>query len=135
MFDNLRQRGMEFGIVFGNLSLLSNSRLSLEASEYARDMGKYEQFHERIFHAYFTEAIDIGSVNNLCDAAAKCGLDPDDIRGALTDHRYQHRLDEARKEAQKINLTGVPTFIISDKHKIVGVQPLSVFSNLFEKLK
>jgi hypothetical protein len=51
MFDALRQRGKEFGIVFGDCSVLSNSRLSLEASEYARDMGKYEQFHEKIFHA------------------------------------------------------------------------------------
>jgi len=126
---------MEFGIVFGNLSLLSNSRLSLEASEYARDMGKYKQFHEQIFHAYFTEALDIGSVINLCDAANRSGLDPADMMNALNDHRYQPRLEEAKKEALKISLTGVPTFIFNGNHKIVGAQSISVFSDILDQLK
>ena len=42
MYDQLRQRGKEFNIVFADRTLLSNSRLALEASEYARDKGKYE---------------------------------------------------------------------------------------------
>ena len=83
MYDNLRRRGKEIGIVFGDRSVLSNSRLSLEASEYARDMGKHEQFHERIFHAYFTEAIDIGNTEKLCNIAAGCGLDVIDMMHAL----------------------------------------------------
>jgi hypothetical protein len=41
MYDQLRQRGKEFNIVFADRTLLSNSRLALEASEYARDRGKY----------------------------------------------------------------------------------------------
>ncbi len=135
MFDNLRQRGMAFGITFGNLSILSNSRLSLEAGEYARDMGQYEPFHEHIFHAYFTEALDIGNMTNLCDVAVRCGLDPVHMMAALKDHRYQRRLDEARKEAMAINLSGVPTFVVNDRHKLVGAQSLSVFSDLFEKIQ
>jgi hypothetical protein len=41
---------------------------------------------------------------------------------ALKDRGYKSRLDEAKKEGLKIQLTGVPTFIINNKHKIVGAQ-------------
>jgi predicted DsbA family dithiol-disulfide isomerase len=135
MYENLRQRGKELGIVFGNRTLLSNSRLALEASEYARDMGKYESFHKQLFHAYFTKAIDIGSSENLCDVAAECGLDIIDMMHALEVRRYKSRLDEAKQEGLKIKLTGVPTFIINGKHKIVGAQPIEVFTDLFHKLE
>jgi len=134
MHDQLRQRGKEFDIIFGNRTLLPNSRLALEASEYARDMGKYEQFHEQVFHAYFTEAIDIGEPGKLYAVAAECGLDIIDMMHALKDRRYKSRLDEARQEGIKIKLTGVPTFIINNKYKIVGAQPLETFTDLLDKI-
>jgi predicted DsbA family dithiol-disulfide isomerase len=108
--------------------------LALEASEYARDMGKYEAFHENIFHAYFTEALDIGIPNVLATVAKKSGLDDTDMLKSLKDGRYSKRLEQARKEAQEINLTGVPTFLINAKRKIVGAQPIDVFRNLFDKI-
>lgn len=134
MYDQLRQRGKEFGIVFGNCTLLSNSRLALEASEYARDSGKHQQFHEHIFYAYFTDALDLGSLEVLSSIASRCVLDVADMMNALKDGRYRSRLAEAKNEGEKINLTGVPTFIINENYKIVGAQPLEVFIDLFEKL-
>ena len=134
MFDNLRLRGKEFGIVFADRTILSNSRLSLEASEYAREMGKYEHFHDRVFHAYFTEALDIGNAKILCDIATGCGLDASDMMHALNDGCYKLRLDEAKKEGLKIQLTGVPTYIINDTHKIVGAQPEKVFTDILDKI-
>ena len=134
MFDHLRQYGREFGIVFGDPVLLSNSRLTLEASEYARDMGKHKEFHEYMFHAYFTETLDIGSLRVISSIAAKCDIDVTDLMNALKDGRYGSRLAEARKEGKKISLTGVPTFIINEKYKIVGAQPVAVFKEIFSKV-
>ncbi len=133
-YDQLRRRGKEAGVIFGQRAILSNSRLALEASEYARDMGKYEAFHENIFHAYFTEALDIGILDIIAAVAKKSGLDDTDMRKSLKDGRYSKRLEQARKEGQIINLTGVPTFIINAKHKIVGAQPIGVFRDLFQEI-
>jgi len=133
MYDNIRKRGDEFGIKFGPRLLLSNSRMSLEASEYARDMGKYELFHERMFYTYFTESKDIGSLEVLIDSAGVCGLDTDELLTALKERRYAHRLEESRKEAEKIHLTGVPTFIINGREKVVGAQQIAVFRNILRK--
>ena len=134
MYDHLRRRGKEFGIVFADRTLLSNSRLALEASEYARDMGKYEEFHDHIFHAYFTEALNIGDVEILSMVTARCGLDAVDMKNALKDHTFKPRLDDAREKGELITLTGVPTFIINEKYKIVGAQPVGVFSDLLNKI-
>jgi predicted DsbA family dithiol-disulfide isomerase len=54
---------------------------------------------------------------------------------AVKDGRYVPRLISARKEGQLINLTGVPTFIIEGKYKVVGAQPLEVFHDLLDKIE
>ena len=134
-YDQLRARGKEAGIVFGNHTLLSNSNLALQASEYARDLGKYGDFHENMFQAYFTECLDIGNLEVIASVAGESGLDKAQMHSAVKDGRYVPRLISARKEGQQINLTGVPTFIIEGKHKLVGAQPLEVFRNLLDKFK
>jgi predicted DsbA family dithiol-disulfide isomerase len=134
MYDQLRQRGKEFGIVFCNHTLLSNSRLALETSEYARDMWKYESFDESIFRFYFTEAYDIGNIEVIKSVAVEIGLDVDNMMKAISGKHYRARLFQARQEGEKINLTGVPTFIINGKYKIVGAQPVEVFKEVLSKL-
>jgi predicted DsbA family dithiol-disulfide isomerase len=134
-YDQLRARGKEAGIVFGDLTVLSNSRLALMASEYARDLGRYDSFHKNIFHAYFTEGLDIGKLSVIAAIAVKSGLDEKETLSAVRDDRYASRLNETRKEGQLIGLTGVPLFVIENKYKIVGAQPIETFRNLLDKIK
>ena len=134
-YDQLRARGKEVGVVFGTHTILSNSRLALMASEYARDQGRYDAFHEKMFHAYFTEGLDIGKLDVIADVAKKSGLNEKETLSAIRDSRYASRLDEARKEGQLIGLTGVPLFIINNKYQIVGAQPIETFRNLLDKIK
>ena len=134
-YDQLRARGKEVGVVFGDLTVLSNSRLALMASEYARDLGKYDSFHENMFHAYFSEGLDIGNPDVIADVAGKSGLDEKETLSAVRDDRYASRLNETRKEATLIGLTGVPLFVIENKHKIVGAQPIETFHYYLDKIK
>jgi predicted DsbA family dithiol-disulfide isomerase len=78
--------------------------------------------------------LDIGSLGVISSIAARCDLDVADMMNALKDGRYRPRLTQARKEGEKINLTGVPTFIINGEHKIVGAQPVDVFKEIFSKV-
>lgn len=134
-YEQLRARGKEVGVVFGTHTLLSNSRLALMASEYARDLGKYDSFHENMFRAYFTEGRDIGKMDVIADIAVKSGLDKKEMLSAFHDGRYASRLNEARKEASLIGLTGIPLFIINNKHQITGAQPIETFRELLNKIK
>ena len=134
-YNQLRARGKEVGVVFGTHTILSNSRSALMASEFARDQGQYDSFHENMFHAYFTEGLDIGTPDVIADIAKKSGLDEKETLNAVRDGRYASRLNEARKEGQLIGLTGVPLFIIENKHQITGAQPIETFRKLLDKIK
>ena len=134
-FEQLLARGKEVGVVFVAQTLLSNSRLALMASEYARDLGRYDSFHENMFHAFFTEGLDIGNPDVIADVAKKSGLDEKEMLTAIRDGRYASRLNEARKEGDLIGLTGVPMFVIENKYKIVGAQPIETFRKILDKIK
>jgi predicted DsbA family dithiol-disulfide isomerase len=106
----------------------------MEASEYARDFGKFDQFHEALFHAYFTEAQDIGQRDVIMDLANQVGLEPQGLQDALEQHRYASRLEEVTQNALQLGINAAPTFIVNDTYKIVGAYPLDVFQEIFTKL-
>jgi predicted DsbA family dithiol-disulfide isomerase len=135
MYENLRRTGSQYRIAFGNVTLLSNSRLAMEASEFAREQGKYDLFSEKVFHAYFTEALDIGRKDVVMEVAAAAGLDVEALQEALLERRYAQRLRESYEEGQRYNITGVPAFIINGKYKIVGAQPLEVFRDTLAHMR
>ena len=134
-YENLRTQGKAVGVTFGNLKVLSNSRIALMASEYARDLGRYDSFHEKMFHAYFTEGMDIGKLDVIADVAKKSGLDEKETLNAVHDSRYASRLNETRKEGQLIGLTGIPLFVIENKYQITGAQPIETFRSYLDKIK
>ena len=133
-YEQLRQRGKEVSVVFGNLKILSNSRFALMASEYARDLGRYDSFHENMFHTYFTEGLDIGKTDVIAAVAKKSGLDEKGTLNAIHDGRYASRLNEARKEGDSLGLTGIPLFVINNKYQITGAQPIETFRELLKKI-
>jgi predicted DsbA family dithiol-disulfide isomerase len=135
LYDNIRARGTELGLEFGRLALLSNSRFALEAGEYARDMGRYEAYHERMFRAYFTELQDIGNLDVISAVASDSGLDATGLRETLRERRYAKRREEVREEAESRFISGVPTFIVNDRRQIIGAQPLDIFEDLFRRLE
>jgi predicted DsbA family dithiol-disulfide isomerase len=132
-YEQLRAQGKAVGVTFGNQTILSNSRLALMASEYARDLGLYDSFHENIFHAYFTEGLDIGNLNVINNIAKKSGLDEKATINAVNNGLYASRLSEIRKEGQLIGLTGIPLFVIENKYQINGAQPIETFRSLIDE--
>lgn len=115
-----RERGAPYGIEFGELERLSNSRSALEAAEFARDMGAYDPFHRGTFEAYFTHGRNIGDRSVLCDVAAQVGLDAAALESALDEGRYAKRVEEGSREARRLGVTAVPSFFIEDLPVITG---------------
>lgn len=123
----LRQRGEPYGIRFGDMSWLSNSRRALEMSEFAREHGNYHRVHMAIFKAYFTDGKDIGDMDVLTDLAGECGLNADELVAALEEGRYSHRVAQGSDQARKAGVTAVPTFVIDGRPPITGAVNESVF--------
>jgi len=133
-YAQLKLRGDELGIVFKEHAILSNSRLALLASEYARDRGRHDVFHENMFQAYLSRAQDIGRPEVVGAVAAASGLGAEETLAAAGDGRYAPRLAEAAGEGRMLGLTGIPLFIVNDAYKITGAQPLEVFRDLLGRL-
>lgn len=128
--EGMRRRCAEFDLPFEPPELLSNSRLAIEAAEFARDAGKHSEFHRSVFAAYFAHSQDIGDSEVLAGLAQEVGLDAVVLRQALEAGRYAGRHQAAHEEACRLGITGVPTYIFTDAARIVGAQPLETFRRL-----
>jgi predicted DsbA family dithiol-disulfide isomerase len=135
MYENLRCRGKEYGLHFGNVRTLPNSKKALIVGEYARKVGKNEDFTDAVFKAYFEECLDIGKEEVIIDLAKKVGLTNEDVESALKDPWLQKIFTNNCLEARKHNVSGVPTFVINGKYEIVGAQSEETFVELFEKIE
>jgi predicted DsbA family dithiol-disulfide isomerase len=127
MMEHLRTMGAAFGITFADRPRLSNSRRALQAAEFARDNAKFQEYHQAVFTAYFSEGLDIGDLNVLKQIAGDTGLEADAMVSAVESGKYLPRLEEAKEDAARHGVTGVPTFFIANKKSVVGAQPLDVF--------
>jgi predicted DsbA family dithiol-disulfide isomerase len=127
MLENLRRAGEPYGITFSPLRFLVNTRLALEASEYARERGKFAEMHARLFEAYFLKGKNIGEKQTVLEVGREAGLNTDELNDHLDTHTYFPRLQHARRLGQKYGVRGLPTFIFPGNRKIVGARPYETF--------
>jgi predicted DsbA family dithiol-disulfide isomerase len=134
-FANLRKMAELYGIDFKGNELLSNSHLSLAAGEFSKEKGKFEEFHEKIFHTYFSEGRDIGDIEVLLQVAAGIGLAPDEMMKKLKDGAYDNVLKNTQDMAHQYKIRSTPTFIIDGKYAIVGAQSVESFKETLLKIE
>ena len=127
MFANLRNVGKLYDIDFIGNDLLSNSHLALAAGEYAKEKGKFEEFHEKVFHTYFNAGKDIGDIKVLSNIAEGLGLNQEEMVKELEDRTYDNVLNNTQAIAHQHDIGSAPTFIIDDKYAIVGAQSVEAF--------
>jgi predicted DsbA family dithiol-disulfide isomerase len=135
MMKNLRAMGAPFGIIFTDITRISNSRLALQAAECSRDQGRFDAFHEAVLQAYFAAGLDIGDREVIMQLGRETGLDEQALGRALDAGTYLPRLRQMQEEASRARVTGVPTFLLGGKRTIVGAQSLEAFRNTFRSLR
>ena len=130
---NVKRLADEVGIKFTFSGKLPNSRLALFVSEFARKMGKFNEFHELIFDTYWKDGKDIGDLTLLLDLAGSIGLDKNELLDYIESGEPLNILKKTHSELGNIRITGVPTFIIGDR-VIVGAQPYEVFQKVIAEV-
>jgi len=106
---------------------IPNSRLALEATEYAYAQGRGDEFHRAVFNKLYGERRDIGSWEVLRAAAGDAGLEAAELEKAITGGKYSAILDGKLVEAAELGIKAVPTYVINGSHRIVGAHPYAVF--------
>jgi predicted DsbA family dithiol-disulfide isomerase len=113
-------------------ALLTNSRLTLEAAEFANECGKGEAFEERVFRAYFNEGLNVGGQGVIADLASEVGIDRNDLNLAIESNRYSTRLRNNSLVAHTRGVSGVPTFFVGD-YPLVGAQSEDVMRQILQR--
>lgn len=124
--------GEAAGVAMKPPETLTNSRLALEAAEFAQTTGRAEAFEERIYRAYFSEGLNIGRAGVIAELAADAGLDAAAMSEALEARRYADVLKHNAVAAHERGVSGVPTFFVGE-FPMVGAQSEDVMRQMLRR--
>ena len=110
--ESIKGAAEESGIEILLPGFRTNSRLSLEASEFAKTSNRFKSFHNLIYEAYFVERKNIGDMETILQAGAMAGLDGTGLEECLRSRTMFHKVEENKKDAQSNLVVGVPTLIM-----------------------
>ena len=108
------------------------SRRAHQAAHWARRHGKFREYNDAVFRAFFQRGEDIGNTDVLTRLAADMALDGDNLREALDNDSHLENVLADEREAKKLGLRGVPAFIANRKIALSGVQSLENLQKLVE---
>jgi predicted DsbA family dithiol-disulfide isomerase len=118
-----------YNMDFKSTKRIYNTRLAHEATEYARELGRANEFHKTLFRKVYAEGQDPSDWTVLRATAEEVGLNADDMQQLVGSNAYTTYVEEQVRWAQQIDVTGVPTYVINDRYAIVAAQPYEVFKN------
>jgi predicted DsbA family dithiol-disulfide isomerase len=132
--ERLRQMAESYGMEFVSVQRIYNTRLAHEATEYARQHGKGNEFHKVVFRKVYVEGLDPSRWDVLRSAAEEVGLNADEMQHEVENEKYMATVVDEVRWAYQIGITGVPTYVINNRYAIVGAQPYEVFKSALEQI-
>jgi predicted DsbA family dithiol-disulfide isomerase len=108
------------------------SRRAHEAAHWARRHGKFREYNDALFRAFFQRGADIGNTDGLVRLASDMGLAGNDLRASLDNNLYVENVLADEREAKKLGLRGVPAFVADRRIALSGVQSLEALQKLVE---
>jgi predicted DsbA family dithiol-disulfide isomerase len=85
--------------------------------------GAAAEMKQRLMELYFRDGGDLTDTEVLVEAAADCGLDPDDVRRRLATDEDVALVSGQAQEAADKGISGVPTYVFAQKYAVSGAQP------------
>jgi predicted DsbA family dithiol-disulfide isomerase len=132
--ERLRQIAESYRMEFVSTPRIYNTRVAHEATEYAREQGKGNEFHKVVFHKVYAQGKDPSQWEVLRAAAEEVGLDADEMQRDVQNEKYTATVVDQVRWAYQIGVTGVPTYVINNRYAIVGAQPYEVFQSALEQI-
>jgi len=122
--------GLEYHLADG---VSGNTLLAHQLIHLAAERGLGGAMKERLLHAHFEQQRSVFDVDSLVPLAVEVGLDADEVRAALTDHRYLPAVQEDIATARALGATGVPFFVVDRTYGAAGAQPAEQLLQLLER--
>jgi len=133
---NMTETGREVGIdfAFDRMQRTPNTRLAHRLIWEAGRQGRQEAIVNRLFQAYFEEALDIGSAEILTRLAAESGLEAAGVEQALGGADSLEAVVDLEEQGRRLGIQGVPFFVLLGKYGISGAQPPEFWRETLPKI-
>ncbi len=92
------------------------------------------RLHDRLFQAYFTDGANIADPSNLVDWAVEVGADRELAGEAVATGAGRDSVVADLEAAAERQLTGVPAFVIEDRHLIPGAQDVDTMQKILARV-
>ena len=101
---------------------------------WARQLNKQTELKLALFGLYFTEGGNPSNIEQLLQVVAKVGLPAEEARVILQSDQFTREVRAEQAKYQGMGISSVPTFIINDKFKITGGQPVEKFVEILHEI-
>jgi len=120
----------EEGLIFDfdKQGISPNTRNAHRLISYAKLQGKQLEMKEALMKAYFTDGVNLTQTENLVAIATQLGLDQVQVTTYLNSNEGFKEVIAEENQNIKRGISGVPFYIINNKHAISGAQPSEVFA-------
>ena len=109
-----------------------DSACALEGAEFAREQGKFPEYHDAVFAAVFEEGLDIEDLQTLLSVAEQVGLSGVQLAQALKTETFTERVKANEVEAATFGIVGYPTFMLG-AFPLIGIQPAETMRLLIQR--
>jgi predicted DsbA family dithiol-disulfide isomerase len=109
-----------------------DSAYALEGAEFAREQGKFVEYHDAVFSAVFEQGKDVGDLPTLLGVAEGVSLSASALEQALKAGTFTARVKETEAEAATFEVAGYPTFMLG-AFPLIGIQPAETMRLLIQR--
>jgi len=111
---------------------VTNSRLCLEASEFAKTKGIFTKFHTTAFDYFFNQKENIGKIETVLSIGKIAGLDELELEDCLKKRLMKKQIEKNQRSADEKIVMGVPTTYFNE-FRVHGVQSPDIYRNIIKK--
>ena len=135
-FNHITEEGKKAGLDFNfdKTKNLPNTFLAHRLLWFSRSKDMQDVIAEALFHAYFTEGRDIGSINELISISTESGLKKTEIEKFFKTDVGSDEILREELRAKEMNIFSVPTYIFNKKYLLVGGQEADTFMAYMKKV-
>jgi predicted DsbA family dithiol-disulfide isomerase len=130
--ETIREMAQEDNMEIKLPGFATNSRLSLEASEFAKIKGRFLEFHNGVYEAYFLEGRNIGDIEIVLDIGENAGLDRSELVQCLDKRTMFEQIAANKKDAEDNLILGVPTFMFGS-FPVHGNQSIQTMRHIIKR--
>lgn len=131
MYQQIRETGEVEGIefAFDRITRSPNTVNAHRVIRWAETGEQQDAVVERLFELYFCKGEDVGETSVLLDAAREAHMDVELVEEVLATDKDIDAVEKEIALAHELGVQGVPTFVIDQKHILVGAQRAEILAD------